>query len=86
MRPQSTREQANFIKAELLIGTTYCQLAKESDRAHLPKYLKNARMAYENVIRFLMRAHLEGQEFNEITANTERLKFALEAVEKRLPV
>ena len=80
----STREQVNFIKAEIRIGITYCRLAKGSDRAYLPKYLKNARKAYEIVTRFLMMAHLEGQEFNEITANAERLKFALEAVEKRL--
>ena len=28
--------------------------------------------------------NLEGQEFNDISANTERLKFALEAVERLL--
>ena len=84
VRPQSIREQVNFIKVELLIGRSYCHLAQKSDLAHLPRYLKNARRAYENVMRFLMRVHLEGQEFNEITANTEGLKFALAALEKRL--
>lgn len=86
MRPQNNRAQVNFIKVELQIATTYCRLAEESDQAHLPKYLKNARKAYESVIHFLAVAHLnlEGQEFNDISANTERLKFALEAVERLL--
>ena len=88
MRPQNNRAQVNFIKVGLQIGTTYCRLAQQCDEEHLPKYLKNARKAYESVIHFLALAHLdlEGQEFDEINVNTERLKFALEDVEKRLHI
>ena len=73
----------NFIRVELQIGATHCQLAAQSDAGHLLGHLNRARVAHENVIRYVLRANLRGKEFNEITAAAERLKFALEALEGR---
>ena len=86
-RIERTPAFVSFIRVELDSAITYCRLAEQSEcinPARVPVHLKNARGALDRVTRFMLRATLQGKEFDEITANAERLKFRLEALEARL--
>ena len=77
------RARVDFIKTELHLAQTYCALAQRRDGNRQRMYLKNARMAHANVVRFMLRATLTDDDFAYITANVERLKFTLDELERQ---
>lgn len=74
---------ADFLCAQLELAENYCHLAEQSDVAHLPDHLKNARGACDNVLRYILRANLTGKEFSDITSEAERLKCRVAALDER---
>jgi hypothetical protein len=72
-----------FLYVQLELARSYCRLAERSDLAHLPHHLKNARRTYDNVLRHILDADLEGEEFCDITSDAELLKCRLAALDER---
>lgn len=75
------RARVEFIKGQLQSAQLYWELAQQSNGNHRLKRLRMARTAHNNVVRYMLRAELRDEDFAYITANAERLKFALDALE-----
>lgn len=76
--------RADFVRVQLELAISYCLLAEASDLAFVSNHVKNARRAYQNVMRFMWRAGLPGRELSEIIGDAAQLKFRIEGLEHHL--
>ena len=84
-KPLRAANQAgvNLVKTELEAALTFCRLAQQSEALRAPRFIESARKAYACALRYMFKLDMSSHEFHQITADSERLGFLLEALESR---
>lgn len=70
-----------FLRAELLVGTTRANIARNtSDESKKQRNRSEARKAYDSILRFLPQTSLSQEEKEQIESKLTELKFALRSL------
>lgn len=69
-----------LVFSEIALGMTFCRVAVNFAEERRAKALALARRAYDTAVHYMSRVQLEHPEFNQLTAQAERLRFEIESL------
>ena len=86
MRAQTKRIIARFVDTEIDTGLMFCELAREpSNSTRNEARLESARKALGVAEEWIWKLDMPHEQFNQLTAKMEKLRFELMALEKSVP-
>ena len=83
LKPQASPDRnavTALVFSEIALGTTFCRVAVNFAEERRAKALALARRAYDTAVHYMSRVQLEHPEFNQLTAQAERLRFEIESL------
>lgn len=79
--PRSGHDAATAVVfSEIALGMTFCRVAVNFAEERRARALSLARRAYDTAVHYMSRVQLEHPEFNQMTAQAERLRFEIESL------